>query len=63
MLADQAHITTGPLAAIADIPLDFAGYGIVALFVVSWIVAIGVWRFGRVEQRWSAHLAQASSAE
>ena len=29
VLADQANITTGPLAAIANIPLDYAGYGIV----------------------------------
>ena len=29
VLADQANITSGPLAAIADIPLDYAGYGIV----------------------------------
>ena len=33
VLADQANITSGPLAAIADIPLDYAGYGIVGLFV------------------------------
>jgi high-affinity nickel-transport protein len=57
VLAEQANITTGPLAAIADIPLDYAGYGIVILFVVSWIVAIAVWRFGNIEQRWSAGLA------
>ena len=31
VLADQAKITTGPLAAIANIPLDYAGYAIVAL--------------------------------
>ena len=36
VLADQAHITSGPIAAIASIPLDYAGYGIVALFVLSW---------------------------
>src|SRR5690348_8200532 len=53
VLADQAKITTGPLAAIAAIPLDYAGYGIVALFVVVWLIAIAVWHFGRVEQRWS----------
>jgi high-affinity nickel-transport protein len=57
VLADQADITTGPLAAIAGIPLDYAGYGIVGLFVLAWIVAIAVWRFGRIEQRWSAGLA------
>jgi high-affinity nickel-transport protein len=56
VLADQADITTGPLATIADIPLDYAGYGIVALFFLSWIVAIAIWRFGRIEERWSANL-------
>jgi high-affinity nickel-transport protein len=63
VLADQAHITSGPISAIADIPLDYAGYGIVGLFVVSWIFAIAVWRFGRIEQRWSANLATAQPAE
>ncbi|MGI8523500.1 MAG: HoxN/HupN/NixA family nickel/cobalt transporter [Nocardioides sp.] len=57
VLADQAHITTGPLASIAGIPLDYAGYGIVALFFVSWIVALLIWHFGRIEEKWSASLA------
>jgi high-affinity nickel-transport protein len=57
VLADRAHITSGPIAAIADIPLDYAGYGIVGLFVVSWLVALAVWRFGRIEERWSSDLA------
>jgi high-affinity nickel-transport protein len=57
VLADEAHITTGPVAAVASVPLDYAGYGIVALFVLSWVVALGVWRFGRIEERWSADLA------
>ena len=58
VLADQAHITSGPLSAIAAIPLDYAGYAIVALFFVSWVVALSVWHFGRIEERWSSHLAQ-----
>ena len=62
VLADQAKITTGPLAAIAAIPLDYAGYGIVILFFTSWLIALAVWRFGRVEQRWSADLAPAGPA-
>jgi len=61
VLADQAKITTGPLAAIASIPLDYAGYGIVLLFVVAWAVAIAVWRFGDIEQRWSAGLSAGPS--
>lgn len=57
VLTSELDITTGPLAAIASIPLDYAGYGIVALFVVAWVIAIAVWRYARIEDRWSAHLA------
>ena len=57
VLVDQAKITSGPLAAIGNINLNYAGYGIVGLFVVSWLVAITIWRFGRIEEKWSLHLA------
>jgi high-affinity nickel-transport protein len=57
VIADQADITSGPLSVIADIPLDYAGYGIVGLFFVSWLVALLVWHFGQIEERWSADLA------
>jgi high-affinity nickel-transport protein len=57
VVADQAKITSGPLRTIADIPLDYAGYAIVGLFVVAWLIAIALWRFGRIEERWSADLA------
>jgi high-affinity nickel-transport protein len=56
VLTDQAKIVTGPLAAIASIPLDYAGFGIVGLFVLAWLVALAVWRFGRIEEKWNAHL-------
>ena len=54
VLVDELGIDSGPLAAIAGIPLDYAGFGIVALFVVAWLVALAVWRFGRVEERWTS---------
>jgi nickel/cobalt transporter (NiCoT) family protein len=36
--------------------LDFGtlGYGIVALFVLTWAVSYGVWKLKRIEERWSA---------
>jgi high-affinity nickel-transport protein len=57
VLVDEADITSGPLVAIAHIPLDYAGYGIVGLFVVTWVIALAVWRIGRIEERWSSDLA------
>ncbi len=61
VLADQANITSGPLAAIANINLDYAGYGIVGLFFLSWIIAIAVWRIAGIEQKWSADLVPRSA--
>jgi high-affinity nickel-transport protein len=59
VLAQQAKITTGPISAIAHIPLDYAGYGIVLLFVGAWVLALAIWHFGRVEERWSENLLDA----
>jgi len=56
-VADQADITSGPISALADVPLDYAGYGILALFVLAWAVALAVWRLARIEERWAADLA------
>ncbi|WKG05784.1 HoxN/HupN/NixA family nickel/cobalt transporter [Mycolicibacterium sp. HK-90] len=53
LVVERLGITSGPLALIGSADLEFAGFAIVGLFVVSWIVALGVWRFGRIEQRWS----------
>jgi high-affinity nickel-transport protein len=32
----------------------------VGLFVVTWLVALAVWRFGRIEQRWTPQPAAES---
>ncbi len=47
--------------AMASFNLNRAGFIIVGMFVVTWTVALAIWRFGRIEQRWdqSAALARA----
>jgi high-affinity nickel-transport protein len=57
ILTDQLDITTGPLATIAGLNLNDVGYAIVALFVLTWVVALAVWRWGRIEEKWTAGLA------
>jgi nickel/cobalt transporter (NiCoT) family protein len=57
ILTEKLGITTGPLAAIGSIDLNDVGFWIVGLFVVTWAVALAVWRLGRIEQRWEASLA------
>ncbi|GAY11897.1 HoxN/HupN/NixA family nickel/cobalt transporter [Pseudonocardia sp. N23] len=58
LLADKLGIESGPLAWVAGLDLDNVGFVVVGLFVVTWVVALAVWKLGRVEERWSAGLAR-----
>jgi nickel/cobalt transporter (NiCoT) family protein len=53
IVTQKAGITSGPLAAIANVNLDFVGYAILTLFVLAWAVALMIWKYGRIEERWS----------
>ncbi len=57
LLGEKAGIDNGPIAWIGSIDLNHVGYAIVALFIVTWLVAVAVWRWGRIEQRWTEDLA------
>ncbi|NUR25021.1 MAG: HoxN/HupN/NixA family nickel/cobalt transporter [Catenulispora sp.] len=63
ILADKIGIESGPLRAIADLDLNFVGYAIVGLFVVTWIIALAAWKFLRIEEKWSVNLKPAESAD
>jgi nickel/cobalt transporter (NiCoT) family protein len=56
IVTEKSGITTGPLAALAGVDLNAVGYGIVALFAVTWVGALLVWKYGRIEEKWSAKL-------
>ncbi|MEV0219663.1 HoxN/HupN/NixA family nickel/cobalt transporter [Streptomyces sp. NPDC050704] len=38
---------------ISGIDLNTVGYAVVALFVVTWVAALLVWRYGRIEEKWT----------
>ncbi|MGO8686182.1 MAG: HoxN/HupN/NixA family nickel/cobalt transporter [Candidatus Dormibacteria bacterium] len=46
---------------VAGFNINQAGFIIVGLFVVTWAVALVIWRFGRIEQRWSAAASRSRS--
>ena len=54
LLGQELDINSGPLVWLGNLDLNTVGYAIVGLFVLTWLVALAVWRFGRIEQRWSA---------
>jgi high-affinity nickel-transport protein len=62
IFTEELSIESGPLAVLADLNLDYVGYAVVALFVLSWAVAGAVWHFGNIEEKWSAGLAPTQDA-
>jgi high-affinity nickel-transport protein len=58
ILAEKLSLDGGLLGWIAGLDLNHVGYAIVALFVSTWLVALAVWRWGRIEERWSEHLSE-----
>ncbi len=59
ILGDKLGIHGGPVAWIGGLDLNYVGFAIVGLFVLTWLVALAVWRWGRIEERWSRHLVVA----
>lgn len=58
LLADEFGWTGRFWDDVSGIDLNVLGFVIVGLFVATWIVSLVVWRFGRIEERWTTALAQ-----
>jgi high-affinity nickel-transport protein len=62
LLAQQLNLTGSFWTWFENIDLNLLGFVIVGLFVATWAIAVAVWRFGRIEERWSSHLGDAENA-
>jgi nickel/cobalt transporter (NiCoT) family protein len=56
VLADKLSLTGQPWDFVSNLDLNLVGYAIVALFVLTWVLALAVWRLGDIERKWSANL-------
>lgn len=61
IFTDKLDIQTGLLGAIGNLDLGAMGFIIVGLFVVTWLLAVVVWRFGHIEERWQSRAAAESA--
>lgn len=57
LLVDKLDIDSGPLKAIGTLELSYVGYLVVGLFLVTWAIAVAVWKLGRIEERYSVSAA------
>ncbi len=61
VLSDKLSLTGQPWDFVSNLDLNYVGYAIVATFVLTWVVALAIWRFGRIEERWSAAMSPTES--
>jgi high-affinity nickel-transport protein len=61
-LTDRLGIKSGPLAFIGSLDLQSVGFMIVGMFVVIWLGALAVWRFGKIEERWDVSAQPAAES-
>jgi high-affinity nickel-transport protein len=63
LLTQELNLGGAAAAFFQSFNINTAGFVIVGLFVVTWLVALSIWRFGHIERRWdeASRLARAAA--
>jgi nickel/cobalt transporter (NiCoT) family protein len=61
VFAEKLSLTGGIWGLIASLDLNVIGYVIVGLFILTWAIAVAIWRFGHIEERWGTSLQGTST--
>jgi high-affinity nickel-transport protein len=57
LIGSEYNLSGGFWAFMGNFDINKAGLVIVAIFVLTWIAALAIWRFGKIEQKWDARQA------
>ena len=57
LISSQLNLSSPFWDWFENIDINMLGFVIVGLFVLTWVGALAIWRLGRIEERWNAHLA------
>jgi high-affinity nickel-transport protein len=61
LIASQLNLSGSFWNWFENININLLGFVIVGMFVLTWAIALTIWRLGRIEDRWSANLVDSSS--
>ena len=62
LLAQDGHLSGPGWNWLASFNINTAGFVIVGVFVVTWAVALAIWHFGHIEQKWGNTVEASVSA-
>jgi high-affinity nickel-transport protein len=56
LIASEVKLSTPFWTWFEKIDINLLGFVIVGMFLATWAIALAVWKFGHIEERWNAHL-------
>jgi high-affinity nickel-transport protein len=56
LIASQLNLTGAFWNWFENININLLGFVIVGIFITTWAIALAIWRYGHIEERWTAHL-------
>ena len=59
LVAQEGNLTGGFWDYLEKFNINRAGFIIVGIFVVTWVVALAIWHFGQIERKWELQAAEA----
>ena len=63
VLTTELHLHGGFWDVMANFNINVAGFVIAAMFILIWAAALAYWRWGNVEDRWSASVPSGNSGD
>ena len=60
LITQKLGMTGSLVAWFQNFNINAAGFIIVAMFVATWVISLAIWRFARIEERWTAGMRQAA---
>ena len=61
LVAQETNLSGGMWGFLQSFNINRAGFIIVGIFVMTWVVALLVWRLGNIENKWELQAAQGST--
>ncbi len=63
LVGQQAHLAGAFWTFLAGFNINKAGFVIAGVFVVTWLAALAIWRFGQIEAKWDAAMILGTAGE
>src|ERR1022692_1245299 len=63
LVGQEAHLGGGFWALMAGFNINKAGLVIAGVFVLTWVIALAIWRFGQIEEKWDAAMIKGTALD